>query len=296
MIGLGIGPEYPTRPLDGQWGWVEPEVRNLMESMGVVDSVSVFYMQSTAYQISGHNLGLYTNNCVVSVKNALGLALGSMTLKTRIPFWYPFLLNSTATQRWNLSDTTTFAGTFNGGTSNTGAGFQPNGVNGYFNTFCSMLNSGLVDNSIALHIYSKTAADGVYTDIGAIDNTAGGQFDIQMYTYFNGNFITKFGTSGVADATAAANSVGLFSMIRDSNTSYKQYRNATLLATPSRTKSGDYNMEYIYIGALNNDSTGAAQFSPRLFTHAMFSNAFTGTELTNVYNALNTFDTALNRF
>lgn len=290
--GLGIGPKYPTRPLDGQWGWAEPEVAAWMNFNGINDN-STLLMAGTAQEITSHNFGDAVNNAVIAVKNTLGLTLGQMDLSTRAPYWNPFLLDTSSIQRLNMSHVGVFTGTFNGGNTHNGTGYQPNGTNGYFNAGVSMASAGLSRTSISMHFMSKTDTNGSFIDIGTTKNSAP-QWDMIMGARFSGNFLSRFGTVGFNDITAVANSLGFYSVSRRSATEYIQYKNGVLVSTQTDSSPNDQNTLPIFVGAWNNDGVPNL-YSPRKYTHAIMADGWTGAEVLGVYNALAALDTALNR-
>ena len=103
--------------------------------------------------------------------NELTIGLKADSLWTSMKAIYPFVGGTATTHKWNLKDprdlNAAFRLTFTGGWTHSSTGAQPNGVNGYADTFLIPLTS-LTVSSGHLSIYSRTNSVGTYYDMGAI--------------------------------------------------------------------------------------------------------------------------------
>lgn len=270
----------------------EPETEAFLTALGVSND-STTYMGSTAYEITGANLWTYTDAFVVDIKTALGLTLGVNNLSTRVAFWYPAILDTSSAHSYNLVDPTQYQITWVGGVSHDGAGWYGNGTNGYGDTGCSMLSAGYTRTSISMHYLSKTDINGSYIDMGVTRNTSP-QWDMIMGARFSGNFLSRFGVAGVNDTTAVADSLGFYSVSRNSTTQYDQYKDGTSIATKSNSAPNDQNSSSIYLGAWDSGGTPSL-YSPRKMAHHIFGTYFSPTEIQDIKNAVSNYETLLNR-
>lgn len=272
----------------------EPETKKWLNANSVPKDNTL-----VAHGKTGAELWLGLNDLMVAAKTGLSLSLGSETIKTRIACWYPVLLGTTLGAVTNLADITKYTGSIVGGVTIDESGMQGNGTNGRMNTNCSMFlakdHTSITATSTSLHVLSKTNNNALMCDIGVIDNGAGTQYDMAIYTRNGGNLITRLGSSGVNNSTTMADSLGFFSTSRRSSGQYKQLKGGSVVATITQAaNTGNFNREFLTVGALNNDGS-VIQFSSRKLVHPIYADGWTDAEVLAVYNAISTFETFLGR-
>lgn len=292
-LGLGLG----VRKLNGGSSLNhEPETTAYLRNpdVNIADDGTV-YFPSTPYEITGAEIWVALDACVVSWKTSLGLTLKRNNLSTKFKYIYPRIGGTATAHRINLVDTSTFIGTFSGGWTHDGSGALPNGTNGYMNTTCTYGTANFTSANQSFGICLKTNSLGLFADVGSI---TGGYSNVILYTRRDaGNFGTRCDDQTVQN-TANTNSIGLFAVNRVSSTQYKQYvdgavfgtitANSTILATPAQ------NAEEIFLAALNNGGS-AVQYSDRKQTLAYAGLGMTDTQVSELYTAWNTLETTLNR-
>jgi len=184
--------------------------------------------------------------------------------------------------------------TFNGGWVNSSTGAQPNGTNGYANTYFNHVNNGNDKNNFGLTIYSRTNSTGFKVDIGAVKDAyswiaprASSTVDyVGIYdnSIFSGNFVTS--------------SLGLFTCLRNSSTSQKFFQNGILKGQRTGFNSyqpygTDININ-IYISCRNVYSV-ASNFSDRQLAFSGIHDSLTDAEALTFYNLVQAMQTTLSR-
>ena len=246
----------------------------------------------TATGISGTN-ATATNQLVIDLKAA--------NIWTKMKAVYPFVGNTSASQKYNLKDprdlNAAYRLTFFGGGTFSANGYQPNGTNAYANTFLAP-SAALTNNNTHLSYYSRTVTSGA--NLGLIGCSVGASA-LPLFTIYGRNAINAVtmdcydytvSRMNISDVTGAA----FYVNSRTTGTSFKGYRNATLAQTI--TAAHAYNVttipHNITIGALNlNGAVG--QFSNFQCAFASIGNGLTDAEALAYYNAVQTFNTTLGR-
>lgn len=268
----------------------EPETIAYMTELGIAEDSTVFYA-ATAYEITGNELWDAVDLCVVEIKEALGLPLGVNNLSTK--FLYIFLrVGGDATKHAvNLVDPS-HSGTYHGGWTHDGSGALPNGSNAYFNTGYQGGVIGPGDNvngeNHCFFIELKTNSNALMMEIFCND---GARPYIYMHARTGGNMATIDGDQANTQKTdATANSVGLHAVLRESNASYKNIKDGTVLNTHADPSSNDFST----VDILEASFAGAAQFSDRKRT-VSGEGVMTEAEYFLVRLAIINFETTLNR-
>ena len=253
----------------------------------------------TATGISGTN-ATATNKLVVDLKAA--------NIWTKMKCIYPFVGNTSASQKYNLKDPRdldiAFRLTFNGGGTFSANGYQPNGTNSFANTFL-IPNTSLTLNNSHFSVYLRTNVAGAQYDIAVQDdmgpgvNVLGGTFYMSPRSATN----TLDASISTSDAnriiTANSDSRGLFITNRTANNSLKQYKNSSLLTTQTALASGYQSRYSVPLGAFRyiNDagSDTYSSYSTREQAFASIGNGLTDAEALALYNAVQLFNTTLGR-
>ena len=252
-----------------------------------------------------------TNPTQQSAINTLVVSLKGYNLWTKMKAIYPFVGGTATTHKWNLKDPrdldAAFRIAFFGGWTHSANGIEGNSFNYYSNTYIDP-SIQFSSNQFSSHfsVYSRTILPTsidilVYSDIGPIDNLNQGKY------YFLGSYIadegigpviqqfyslnTDINAGGVYDLTSNnLNTQGLFTTSRLNNSSFALYRNSTQLQTQNSMTS-PFSSEIIGIGGDNID-TG---YTRKQYAFATIGTGLTNTDTSNLYTAIQAFQTTLGR-
>jgi len=207
---------------------------------------------------------------------------------------YPFVGGTATTHKFNLKDPrdldAAYRLTFSGGWTHSSTGALPNGTTGYANTFYKP-SDGLLD-STHMSYYSRTAAPAsTAIDMGSYVGTVYHHAHIKytggvMYGLLNTS--TVYSTSMPGDV-----SQGLYTFSKISSATIQSYKNGVLKSTLGSTSSSR-NTANIYLGAGNNTGI-ASQFGTKESAFASIGEGLTNSESTNLYTAVQKFQTTLGR-
>jgi hypothetical protein len=246
----------------------------------------------TATGISGTN---------ATATNQLVLDLKSANIWTKMKAVYPFVGNTSASQKFNLKDArdldAAYRLTFFGGGTFSANGYQPNGTNAYANTFYTPSVNGTL-NSSHISFYSRTNTDTANLDMGANNLLGAASGATMLYarsTNINYGVIDLYPTTA-GDYIQAANtdSRGFYSLSRTASNLSKSYKNGNVLS--SKTNTGNRSTKSIVLCALNKDSPDQViGFSNRECAFASIGDGLTDAEALALYNAVNAFQVSLAR-
>jgi len=229
-----------------------------------------------------------TNPTQQTAINTLVVSLKAYGIWTKMKALYPFVGGTAFSHKFNLknpADTNAaFRLVFNGGWTHSANGAQPNGTNGFANTFLND-NTSLALNSAHISIYSRTNVDALYCDMGMID----GSFESTIFSKFGNVFYPRIHAtnSGISNTSS---SLGHFIANRISSTEIRARQNGVLkqITNASVVK----NNSVFYIGAANSPFP---YYSPRQYAFSSIGDGLTDTEAANLYTAVQTFQTTLGR-
>ena len=240
------------------------------------DAVAFFGRVTTA----GGSLSLTEKQAV----NQLVLDLKANSLWTPMKAIYPMVGASAAACAQNLKSSS-FTGTFTSGWTFASTGITPNGTSAYMDTTFNP-NTSISDiNSCHLSIYSRTTTGNNAVDIG----TAYPYWDVEIIygSFYAGDM------GGNYLITANSDAKGLWTNSRISSSNIVAYRNASsfVSGTSAPTTKTPYN---VYIGA-RNDNNVPLFFSNRQYAFASIGDGLTSTNVSNLYTAVQAFQTTLSR-
>ena len=199
---------------------------------------------------------------------------------------YPMVGASAAACAQNLKSSS-FTGTFTSGFTFASTGVTPNGTSSYMNTnYLLGSANGFNFNNFHFSHYSRTnSTSGVQVDMGA--GTVGG-FN-NLYQAIAGSYGGTLMSKQLDVLTT--NSLGFLMKTATSTTNAKLYKNGslTLTNTATQTTTTDINLN-CHIFAQN-----AAQFSTRQCAFASIGDDLTDTQASNLYTAVQAFQTTLSR-
>lgn len=270
----------------------EPETTAYMNNADVnIPDDGTVYFTGTAYQITGAELWTALDAFLVSVKTSLGLTLKQNNLSTHFKFIYPRIGGTATAHRINVVDPTTFIGTFSGGWTHDGSGALPNGTNGYMATGCTYGTANFTASNQSFGFCSKTNDNGLYADFGVI---IGGQANVILYSRNSGNFVSRLDDQ-TNNSTSNADSLGFFTINRLASGSYKQYKDGSSIATITQARAALAPVPLEIIEAAVSNGGTPIQYSPRKRTLFYGGLGMTDTQVSELYTAWNTLETALNR-
>ena len=239
----------------------------------------------TATGISGTN-ATATNKLVIDLKAA--------NIWTKMKCIYPFVGNTSASQKYNLKDArdlnAAFRLTFFGGGTFSANGYQLNGTNSYANTFLTPSTSLLL-NSVHLSYYCRTnnLSGGIHMGVdSAIPDT---------YLYQSYGPLGLASTLNTASVdyinNTVANSLGLSISSRTTSTNVALYKSGVKLKSDIKS-SATLPVLNIALGA-RNASGVISNFDNKQCAFATIGDGLTDAEALALYNAVQLFQTTLGR-
>jgi len=228
--------------------------------------------------------------------NTLVVSLKGYGIWSKMKAIYPFVGGTASTHKWNLKDPrdldAAFRLLFNGGVTHNANGVTFNGTNGWADTKM-LLSTVLTEDDTHTSLYSRTNNAIAAVDMGC----AFGANDIRMHLKWNDNNgyydMYNTGTNRITYNMSSTASTGLFIANRTSNIVFNVWRNSIKLTTNTNIRASTYPPKVIIIGA---DSGNTYQFfSNRNFAYASIGNGLTDTEATNLYTAVQAYQTTLSR-
>jgi len=300
----------------GNGFWSKREVAFASIGDGLTDTEAAnFYTAVQAYQTTlGRSIGTQTvsdadaqafvNAAVIEDQvqataiNTLVTDLKGYGVWTKMKAIYPFVGGTATTHKWNLKDPrdldAAFRLVFSGGGTHASTGWLPNGTNGYADT--KLNPSGLINaNNISISTYLRTNTDGVFCDIGASTNATTVLYQYSIYARLSNVAYADLGSQSAGRITYAnTDSRGHFISTRISSTSFKGFQNSTLKATLTTLQTQSILSRVLFLGAMN-DSISTIQFSNRELAFAHIGDGLTDTEASNLYTAVQAYQTTLSR-
>jgi hypothetical protein len=229
--------------------------------------------------------------------NQLVLDLKANSLWTPMKAIYPMVGASAAACAQNLKSSS-FTGTFSSGWTFASTGVTGNGTSAYFDTNCN-LSTTLTPNNAHLSFYSRTNINQNTWEISVNDTLAKAynpEYGLRMQRLDNkmaanmGSYLTQ------SIDIVLTNSLGFGISSRTSNSSFKMYKNASLLVSNSviDALSNNYPNFKVFIGATNFGGS-ASGFSNKQCAFASIGDGLTDTQASNFYTAVQAFQTTLSR-
>jgi hypothetical protein len=234
-----------------------------------------------------------TDNTQKTAVNTLVTDLKTYNLWSKMKAIYPFVGGSAASHKFNLKDPrdldAAFRLQFYGGWTHSSTGALPNGTTAYADTLF-VPNSHLSVNSAHLSKYNRTndlvgnKVDGVFDSF----NTSALQINYPVATAIIGNFAT-------AITYSQTDTRGLFTISRTSSTSVKTYKNLTQQGATNTTLNSVLPAKKVYLAARNDDNVDPYFYNTYETAFFSLGDGLSDTETTNMYTAVQLFNTTLNR-
>jgi hypothetical protein len=235
-----------------------------------------------------------TDATITSALDTLATDLKGYGIWDKMKAIYPFCGGTPTTHKFNLKDPRdldiAFRLSFFGGWTHSSTGVLPNGTNGYADTFLTPSTS-LSLNSTHISIYSRTNVARNNGDIGC-ENSAGTN---RLYTIYNASDSVDYSRNNntLASQLPCTSSLGYILNNRTTSTNMKVTRNNSIVNANTFPTTGLPDRK-IYIGAVNSGGSAAA-FSNRQLAFSTIGDGLTDTEESNLYSAVQKFQTTLNR-
>jgi hypothetical protein len=235
-----------------------------------------------------------TDATITSALDTLATDLKGYGIWDKMKAIYPFVGGTATTHKFNLKDSrdsdAAFRLAFNGGWTHSSNGALPNGTNGYADTFLTPSTS-LSLNSTHISVYSRTNNARTNVDIGCED-----AFGYRLYTLYNtsGNQDLSRNNNLNGSGLTTPSSLGFILNNRTTSNNMKVTLNNSIVTANSNATNQLSNAK-IYIGARNTFNTNADFYSNRQLAFSTIGNGLTDTEASNLYLAVQAFQTTLNR-
>jgi hypothetical protein len=266
-------------------------IGNITQSSSIDVDAKAFFDRVTA---AGGTL----SNIEKSATNQLVLDLKSAGIWTSMKAIYPMVGASAAACAQNLKSSS-FTGTFSSGWTFASTGVTPNGTSAYMNT--GLAPSGnLTSNNTHISYYSRT--DNAIVTSCDIGVSGGSPLFLPinlMYIRTNLNFFRSanynYGTPTVMDVSNL-DARGFYMGNRTSNVLTNCWKNGSKQNTNTATETQNISTvtNTYYLGACNLGGT-ADQFSSRQCAFSSIGDGLTDTQASNLYTAVQTFNTTLSR-
>jgi len=235
-----------------------------------------------------------TDATITSALDTLATDLKGYGIWDKMKAIYPFVGGTPTTHKFNLKDArdsdAAFRLSFNGGWTHSSNGATPNGTNGYADTF--LASNVMAQNSAHLSIYNRTNSAGNFTDIGCTTASVAGN-DNQIVSRFTGNInYSTINTNLVSGfSNSSSDGLNLISRITSSDMNYFRHNTKTIITRASIAP----NTIKITIGARNVNNVSRELYSSRQIAFTTIGDGLTDTEASNLYTAVQKFQTTLNR-
>jgi hypothetical protein len=281
----------------------QPETTAYLTAIAVPNDSTVYY-PSTAQQITGSAIWTALDTFVIGAKNAFSLTLGVNNLSTKFPAIYPMIGGTATSHKYNLSAPqdldASYRLAFSGGITHSGTGADPNGSNGFGDTFFNVRTyrgsaSASVDQfSIGYYSRQNTTADDCY--LGAFDGTTG----LRMMPNAFGNDFSQINNGG-SSAIRSIRKDKLFIVTRNGssggNSSCVRYRDGSQYATSSLATTSLSNCNNkLYLFGQRNAVNALEYPTPNECAFAfIYNSGMNSTEVTNLTTTINTLQSSLFR-
>ncbi len=261
----------------------------ILATHGIIGSGAAFDVDAVAFFNRVTTAGGTLSATEKQAVNQLVLDLKANSLWTPMKAIYPMVGASAEACGQNLKSAS-FTGSFTSGWTFSSLGAKGNGTSTYMNTFLSP-NGNISLNSGHLSYYTNENVKIGAFQIGVFGNNAvtmlGARFDATR------NYIGINTTGDVLNSET--NNVNSFVCLsRISSTEFKYYKQNTTFQTITNA-SNQLSANNIYVGALNLDGTLAFLPDTARCAFASIGLGLTDTENSNLYTAVQAFQTTLSR-
>lgn len=243
-----------------------------------------------------------TDNTQKTAVNTLVTDLKAYNIWTKMKALYPFVGGSATSHKFNLKDPrdldAAFRLQFNGGSTHSATGYLPNGVNGSANTFLSpSTNQTLTSAHFSLYSRTSDKSLSLYGGQGCYNSSTNCSYMIirrNTDNYVGGLMWSETGGGGAFAIASTPDGRGHYMTSRISNNSLHFYKNGTSIVSNTLTQSStSLPTNTYYLGA--NNGTLGGDYDNKELAFASLGDGLTSTEASNLYTAVQLFNTTLNR-
>jgi hypothetical protein len=235
-----------------------------------------------------------SNNQIKDAIYRLCIDLKMAGIFTKCTAIYPFVGGTATTHRFNLRDprdlNAAFRLQFFGGGTHSANGYQPNGTNGYADTFLVPSTSQSL-NSNGMGCYIGTNLSELQSEpvnMGAFNSVTQASSMAVNNTVFGGRM------NGTSLSVANTDKRGFYSAQKTSATQTDFYKNG--VSVVGGNSGGTLSGFSIYLGTLNlSGSPYSLAYVRNDFRFAFISSGLTAFENLNLYTIVNNFQVTLNR-
>jgi len=239
------------------------------------------------------NNGGITDATQISAVNTLVTTLKTAGVWSKMKAVYPMVGGTVLSHKFNLVNPVdtdaAYRLVFNGGWVHSATGALPNGSNAYADTKLIPLNN-IAIGSIHSSYYSRTNVERTSIEIGTWQGAGYHYTNLQLRNIGNISLATIQQTTGTYPYFTDTNSLGLYIGSRISS-SINIYKNGSLRSTTTWGATGNSDISF-YIG---NTHGNTQYYSNRECAFASIGDGLTDAEVLAYYNAVQAFQTTLNR-
>lgn len=254
---------------------------------GTNPDATAFFNRVTA---AGGSLTITEQNAINTLVNSLQAA----NIWTKLLCIYPMVGASSASCSINLKSSS-YTGTFVGGWTFSSNGAKPNGTDAYMETNFSFKFNTL-DHNNHFSMYSRTQDSTTSGfNLGA-QETLGGPI-VALFQYFQG--VSQKGASiyeypTTSPLSTSTNTLGYQIASRTSINDARLYFNNVLLSTNTTTSTFAQPNISVYLAAYHTVNP-TSLFTPHENAFTTLGDGLNGTEASNLYTSVQTFQTTLSR-
>jgi hypothetical protein len=231
--------------------------------------------------------------------NDLVLDLKAAGVWTKLKAIYPMIGGTAATHKFNLKDPrdldAAYRLTFSGGGTHSSTGYLPNGSNAYADTKL-IPSTSLSLNSTHISYYSRTNVSNNGYEMGCATLTTEAQYLLLICRYSSGIMYSTINTpQSRVSLTTGSNTIstGLFIGNRTASNVVSGFRDTTKTVSSSAA-SGTLPSHKVFIGGFSSYGT-PVNFSTKECAFSSIGDGLTDAEALAFYNAVQAFQTTLNR-
>jgi hypothetical protein len=234
---------------------------------------------------------LITDPVIKTAINTLVVQLKENGIWSKMIAVYPFVGGTATSHKWNLKDpqdtNAAFRLQFFGGVTHSIYGIQGNAINGYANTFVNH-NLARLNGGLSAYVHNNLAQN---SSVIRVQSSATVISQIIPRWTDNNSYIRNYATSSIAISNTDSRGFYGTSRLNSSQiiVNFKNVNNTYTHNLASITTNYPY-----YLMANNNQNT-ANGFSSHVISAITIHDNMTASDLTNLYNCIQYFQTILNR-
>lgn len=230
-----------------------------------------------------------TDLTILGALNTLESDLTTYGLTSKMKALYPMVGGSSTKHSYNFMNTAQYQLTFSGGWSHSSTGALANKTNTYADTNVAA-SSIMTASSGCMGVYIRNNDSGG-KDIGAFSGPP--DYENALYArYSDSKTYISYGNVAYTSASET-DSRGFFAVNRNSSTTTNGFKNGSQILTFSQT--GNISTARIAIAAAFNNNTASGEYTGHEYALAFMSDGLTSTEHSNLYTAVQAFQTTLSR-